>query len=258
MNKKTKTFLIILYISLFVVTLLTRFLGLWMTFVQRRINYLNEYLDKNNYFEFNYEDLLNFRTRFNNGHERFSVDIKGIAYQKYSDPFYLTIDMGNINENIIKFEIIKCNIIYPNGEIKNILETSHEKNISSHWVSNDGYRGRMGNSFNLTDKNEIIIEKSEDEHIDNYYIIFDMPINYKTDDELTINYEINIYLKNETKTYIFENHYKRVVEEKIILPPIKGDKVIGWYEITLDEYNKNIKKAKIRRLTAETLGKTPH
>jgi len=212
MNKKTVIALI--WITLFVIALVARLMGLWITEIQRRINYLNEFLDNDGCIAFNYENLVDFRTKFNNGRIKSGVDINLIYYEKRAEPFFLTIDLKNINENIDRFEISKCNIIYPNGKINNILDTSPEKKYFSDWVS------------------------------------LDLPINYKTDDEITLNYEINIYLKNEIKTYIFENHYKRVIEEKIILPPtIKKGKIIDWYEITLDEYNKNIKKSKIRRLT---------
>jgi hypothetical protein len=221
--------------------------ALWTKTVDRRINYLNnssklDYKDllyKTDFLEYNYENLLNFKTRIYHGHATFNMKTKGVVYENYSNPFTLQIILEDIDENIIKFEIKKCNIICSQGEIKNILDMSSKNiNIFPWWVSNDGNRGRSGDSTNI---NEILMERTEDERIKNYYIHFnDIPINYETDDEIIIYYEMNIYFKNEIKTYVFENQYKRVIDEMINFPPIKGNKVIDWHEITIDEYKKNI------------------
>jgi len=58
----------------------------------------------------------------------------------------------------------------------------------------------------------------------------DIPINYETDTEIILYYEINIHLENEIKTYIFENNYKRIIGEQT---------KFGLKEITLEEYIKN-------------------
>ena len=200
--------------------------ALWTKYIDRNVLY------GKGFYEFNYENLINIRTRIYPGHATFNSETKGIVYQNYSTPFTLQIIPENIDKNIIKFEIIKCDIINKNEQIKNILDLSIENKVYfPSWISHDRHRSRTGNNKYLTDKNEIIVEKAENEYIENYYIHFNnIPINYEIDFEIILYYEIDIYFENEIKTYIFENNYNRIIEEQT---------KVGWKEITLEEYINN-------------------
>jgi hypothetical protein len=211
--------------------------ALWTKTIDRRILY------GIGFNESNYENLVNIRTRIYHGHATFNEETKGIVYENYSNPFTLQIILENIDKNILKFKITKCHIKNQNGELRSILEIIPEnKVVGSWWVSNyDEYIGRSSDYLNFSDNNEIIIERTEDEYVDEYLIHFqEIPINYEIDDEIILYYEISIYFLDDVVTYIFENQYKRIIEEQILYPPLQGNKVIDWYEITLDEYKKNM------------------
>jgi hypothetical protein len=153
----------------------------------------------------------------------------GKIYFNYSEPFSFHIKLSSLNQDIEKIILKQCFMITEKNEIKDFMTLS-----------------RYADSYEPI-KTEII--KDESKMTDVIYLNFhSIPINYKSDKEITIIYEFDIYFFEEMKTIKHEIKYIRLFEEYIHDRGnnnyILGDDRI-WHEIhenEWDKYNKNTRR----------------
>ena len=228
--------------------------SLWINIIERRVvyipieskipeyplihivPYINEILEEN---IMNIKSYI--RTSFEYSYKRVPI---GKIYLSYSDPFYFNIILSSLNQEIEKIVLKKCILVNGTNEVVNLLELPVENlGYNFSWWLNDGSSPYgMGSGIRrFNNKFEIIIEKRDDEYVDNITLFFNrLPINYEFDIELSITYELEIYFYEAVSIVEYEIQFLRKFEEYI--PPSDGSYPSPskrfWYEINIDEWNK--------------------
>ena len=146
----------------------------------------------------------------------------GKIYFSYSEPFSFHIKISGLNENIENIILKQCFMIMENNEIKDFMTLSQYA---------DWYE---------PNKTDLILDRSR--MTDVIYLNFhNIPINYRSDQKITIVYEFDVYIFEDVKTIKHEIKYIRLFEEYIhdrdnnsFIP--ENNRI--WHEIHENEWNK--------------------